>query len=135
MGRKSTGDRKGGLDGDWEELWFLSQPARATVVRALLAHTEAFVTVPELAHASSLTERAVEYHLGKLVERGLAEKRTVARSGRPHDIPRTFYALTEYGRDLAKRDDRLGGHASLDDPDETPPRIRKIERAERPTRS
>lgn len=138
MSQPSAPDVADEQESRWAVLRLISQPTRAALLSDILGHPKEMPSVREFDHLNPDVKRSnIEYHLGKLVDADLVEKRSLPTGERERDLPSTFYGLTEYGRSV------LDEHGLLDEQPvwkavnqrvEKPPEIRDAERMARPSR-
>lgn len=131
-----AGSESGGLVEHADVLHELTKEPRPQLIYDILGHPEQMPSVREFEYYNpSLKRNAIQYHLDKLIDVGLVEKRKLPTGERERDRPSTFYALTDAGREFLERHNLLaeeGAWQHIHDNVEKTPEIRKIESMSRP---
>lgn len=90
------------------------EPRTLRILQQLLASETGALSPKEVAFRNSeITESTVRDHLRTLTEEGLTEKLEPDIDGIPNTIPRTYYAVSEYGIELLKQVGMYDGVAIL----------------------
>jgi len=103
-----SGDASGGLLEHADVLHELTKEPRPQLIYDVLGHPQGMPSVREFEYYNpDLKRNAIQYHLDRLVDLGVLEKRKLPTGERRRDMPSTFYALTEAGRSFLARHDLL----------------------------
>lgn len=109
---------------------------RPSLISDILGHPKGAPSMREFEHYNpSYKRNTIQYHLDRLVEVGIVEKRTLPTGERTRDLPSTFYALTEEGRDLLARHNLLAEETAwkaIYENVEKPPEVQRAEEMDRP---
>lgn len=115
------------------DLRYVLQPTRLRLLQQILATDWGSLSPAELAFRNpDVSESTVRDHLREMAQRDrpITAKLAVAEGAREQGVPRTFYAVTEYGIELLRTVGMYEGlsllyqvYANIDRPDE----IRSIE--------
>jgi DNA-binding HxlR family transcriptional regulator len=90
------------------------EPRTLRILQQLLASEMGALSPKEVAFRNpDVTESTVRDHLRTLTEEGLTEKLEPDVDSVPNTIPRTYYAVSEYGIELLKQVGVYGGVAVL----------------------
>lgn len=90
------------------------EPRTLRILQQLLASETGALSPKEVAFRNpEVTESTVRDHLRTLTEDGLAEKLEPDVDSVPNSIPRTYYAVSEYGIELLKQVGMYDGVAIL----------------------
>lgn len=131
-----VGSGSGGLVENADVLHELTKEPRPRLIYDILGHPQQMPSVREFEYYNpSLKRNTIQYHLNKLIEVGLVEKRKLPTGERKRDLPSTFYALTDACREFLERHDLLAEEEAwrgIHDNVEKTPEIRKIESMSRP---
>lgn len=90
------------------------EPRSLRILQQLLASETGALSPKEIAFRNpDITESTVRDHLRTLTEEGLTEKLEPGVDSIPNTIPRTYYAVSEYGIELLKQVGMYDGVAVL----------------------
>lgn len=89
----------GGLVERADVLHELTKEPRPRLIYDILGHPQGMPSVREFEYYNpGLKRNAIHYHLNRLVELDVVEKRKLPTGERTRDLPSTFYALSTVGR-------------------------------------
>ncbi|WP_435194152.1 winged helix-turn-helix domain-containing protein [Natronomonas sp. EA1] len=109
----------GGLEAQYDEdrlaaLRAVLEPRTLRILQQLLASETGALSPKEVAFRNNdITESTVRDHLRSLTDRDLVEKLEPEVETVPNRIPRTYYAVSEYGIELLKQVGMYDGLAIL----------------------
>lgn len=114
----------------------LTKDPRPQLIYDILGHPRQMPSMREFEYYNpSLKRNTIQYHLNKLIDVGVVEKRKLPKGERKRDLPSTFYALTERGRDFLDEHNLLAEESvwqAIHENVEKTPEIKKIEAMARP---
>lgn len=126
----------GGLVERADVLHELTKEPRPQLIYDVLGHPAQMPTMREFDYYNpSLKRNTIQYHLNRLVDIGIVERRKLPKGERKRDLPSTFYALSEDGRALLDHHNLLAEESAwraIHENVEKTAEIEKIESMARP---